>query len=153
MAAALKVAVGAGLAALVCAALAGGAPARSKECETAGKVCLGTLPSSHKRVILTSRNGSAERGIASVILGFHETRVTFRLSGAPQGVRQSVRILSGGCGGKVLSRLGTIVDGKGVARANPMSHLSGFAIAVHATTQAGAPIVACGAVPPYKTRR
>ena len=144
----MKVALAAGLAALVCAAAAAGAPARSHECEAAGKVCLGTLPSSHKRVILTSRNGSSERGVASIVLGFHETRVVFRLQGAPAGVRQTVRILRGGCGGKVLRQLGTILDGKGVARADPMSHLSGFAIAVHETTQSGAPIVACGVVPP-----
>ena len=48
----------------------------------------------------------------------------------------------------MLRQLGTILDGKGVARADPMSHLSGFAIAVHETTQSGAPIVACGVVPP-----
>jgi hypothetical protein len=135
------------------AVAAAGAPARSGECETAGKVCLGTLPSSHKRVVLKSRNGSAELGIASVTLGIHQTRVVFRLSGAPPGVRQAVRLLLGGCRGKQLSRLGTILDGKGVSLADPISHLSGFAIVVHETTAAGATVVACGVVPRYVPKR
>jgi hypothetical protein len=145
------------LVAIVAASLVGlsasdavGAP---RECETAGKVCLGTLPSSHKRVVLKSLNGSSERGIASVTLGFHETKVVFRLRGAPLGVRQTVRLLKGGCNGKLLTQLGTIVDGKGVARANPISHLSGYAIAVHASTASGATIVACGVVPRYVPKR
>lgn len=141
------------VAAAVAAVAAAGAPARSGECEAVGKVCLGTLPSSHKRVVLKSRNGSAERGVASVTLGIHQTRVVFRLSGAPQGVRQPVRLLEGGCGGRLLTSLGTIVDGKGVSRADPISHLSGFAIVVHETTAAGATVVACGVVPRYVPKR
>lgn len=132
---------------------AAAATARSGECEATGKVCLGTLPSSHKRVVLKSVNGSSERGIALVTLGFHETKVVFRLTGAPRSVRQTVRILAGRCGGKVLRALGTIVDGRGVARADPMSHLSGFAIAVHASTAADATVVACGLVPRYGPKR
>jgi hypothetical protein len=135
---------------LVVAPLAAGAPARGHECEVAGKVCVGTLPSSHQRVVLKSRNGSGVRGVASVTLGWHETKVVFRLTGAPAGVRQAVRILRGGCAGKVLRQLGTIVNGRGVARANELSHLTGFAIAVHATADTRAPIVACGVVPPAK---
>lgn len=142
-----------GAAALVAAGSAAAAPAHSGECEVADTVCLGSLPPSFKRVVLTGRNGSAERGVAGITLGLHETKVVFRLSGAPRGVRQAVQILEGGCGGKVLRRLGTIVDGKGVARANPMSHLSGFAIAVHATNDTGAAIVACGVVPQYVPKR
>ncbi len=110
-------------------------------------VCMGTLPSSHERVVLTSRHGSGERGVASITLGLHQTKVVFRLTGAPAGVRQTVRILRGGCAGSVLLRLGTIVDGKGVRRADPISHLSGFAVVVHASTDRGAAVVACGVVP------
>lgn len=119
------------------------APARTTACEAVGNVCLGTLPSSHTRVALKSRNGSGEHGIAGVTLGFQETKVVFRLSGAPRGVRQDVNILHGGCSGKVLRRLGSIVNGTGIARATPMNHLSGYAVAVHETTAADAPIVAC----------
>jgi hypothetical protein len=144
----VKAAVAAGLAGAVCAALAAGAPARTHDCEAVGDVCLGTLPASHKRVVLTSRNGSAERGIASVTLGLHQTKVVFRLTGAPAGVRQTVRVVRGGCAGEVLLHLGSIVDGRGVKLANPMSHLSGFAIVVHASTAAGATIVACGVARP-----
>jgi len=103
-------------AAAVAAVVTASAPARGHECEAAGKVCLGTLPSSHARIVLKSRNGSGERGVARMILGFHETQVAFRLSGAPEGVRQTVNLLRGGCGGKVLVRLGSILNGKGVAR-------------------------------------
>jgi hypothetical protein len=130
-----------------------GAQARSSECEAVGTVCLGTLPSSHTRVVLKSRNGSSERGIAGVTLGLHETKVVFRLHGAPRGVRQNVNILRGGCGGKVLRRLGSIVDGQGVTRADPMQHLSGYAVVVHETTTARARIVACGVVPKYVPKR
>jgi hypothetical protein len=126
------------------------APARSNECEAVGRVCLGTLPSSHTRVALKSRNGSGERGIAGITLGFHETKVVFRLSGAPRGVRQAVNIFRGGCSGRILRRLGSIVNGAGVARADPMNHLSGYAVAVHESTAPGARIVACGAVPPKR---
>jgi hypothetical protein len=130
------------LAAAAAGVVAAGAPARSGECEVAGTVCLGTLPSSHTRVVLKSRNGSSERGTAGIVLGFHETKVTFRLNGAPPGVRQAVNVLRGGCGGKLLLRLGSIVDGKGVKRANPIRHLSGYAIVVHETTDGDARIVA-----------
>jgi hypothetical protein len=132
--------------------LAAGAHARTGECEAAGKVCLGTLPSSHKRVVLRSVNGSGERGVAAVVLGFHETKVTLRLRGAPTGVRQAVHILTGGCGGRILLRLGAILDGKGTRRAGPISHLSGYAIAVHASTPDTA-VVACGVVPRYVPKR
>jgi hypothetical protein len=132
---------------------AAGAPARGDECEIAGKVCLGTLPSSHARVVLKSRNGSSEQGVARITLGFHQTQVVFRLSGAPGGVRQSVNVLEGGCGGKVLLRLGSILNGKGVARGDPIEHLSGYAIVVHETTAGGARIVACGVVPQYVPKR
>jgi hypothetical protein len=135
------------------AVVAAGAPARSGECEAAGKVCLGTLPSSHAHVVLKSRNSSSERGVARVTLGFHETQVVFRLKGAPAGVRQAVDVLRGGCGGKLLARLGSIVDGRGIARGNPIGHLSGYAIVVRETTAGGAQIVACGVVPPYVPKR
>jgi hypothetical protein len=135
------------LATVAAAATTAGAQARGNECEAVGKVCLGTLPSSHTRVVMKSRNGSSERGVAGVTLGFHETKVAFRLTGAPAGVRQSVRVLRGGCGGKVLLHLGSIVNGRGVTRANPIQHLSGYAIVVHETTANGARIVACGVVP------
>jgi hypothetical protein len=134
------------LAALACGLAAARTLARSHDCLVAGNVCLGSLPPSQKRVILKSRNGSGEHGVAAVTLGLHETKVVFRLTGAPAGVRQTARILKGGCGGKVLQWLGTIVDGKGVARADPLSRLSGFAIVVHATSDSGAAIVACGVV-------
>ena len=140
-------------AAVAAAALATGASSRSGECEVAGRVCLGTLPTSHAHVVLTSRNGSSERGIARVTLGFHETQVVFRLKGAPAGVRQAVNVLRGGCGGKLLVRLGSIVDGKGTARGNPIEHLSGYAVVVHEGTGDGARIVACGVVPRYLPRR
>ena len=104
---------------IAAAVTAAGAPARSGECEAAGKVCLGTLPSSHARVVLRSRNGSSEQGVARITLGFHQTQVDFSLSGAPGGVRQTVNLLRGGCGGKVLLRLGSILNGKGVARGGP----------------------------------
>jgi hypothetical protein len=133
--------------------IAAGAPARSGECEAAGKVCLGTLPSSHARVVLKSRNGSSEQGLARITLGFHQTQVVFILSGAPGGVRQTVNLLRGGCGGKVLLRLGSILNGKGVARADPIEHLSGYAIVVHESTAGGARIVACGVVPRYVPKR
>ena len=132
---------------------AGGAQARGNECEAVGKVCLGTLPSSHTRVVLKSRNGSSERGVAGVTLGFHETKVVFRLTGAPRGVRQTVNIRRGGCAGKVLRHLGSIVDGRGITRANAMQHLSGYAVVVHETTAAGARVVACGVVPRYVPKR
>lgn len=142
------------LVAVIAAALtAAGAPARSGECEAAGKVCLGTLPSSHARVVLKSRNGSSEQGVARITLGFHQTQVVFSLSGAPGGVRQTVNLLGGGCGGKVLLRLGSILNGKGVARGDPIEHLSGYAIVVHETTAGGARIVACGVVPRYVPKR
>jgi hypothetical protein len=141
------------VAAAAAAVVAAGAQARGTECEAVGKVCLGTLPSSHTRVVLKSRNGSSERGVAGVTLGFHETKVVFRLSGAPRGVRQTVNIRRGGCAGKVLRRLGSILDGRGVTRANPMAHLSGYAVVVHETTADGARIVACGVVPRYVPKR
>ena len=151
------------LAGVIAAALtAAGAPARSGECEAAGKVCLGTLPSSHARVVLRSRNGSREQGVARITLGLHQTQVDFSLSGAPGGVRQTVNLLRGGCGGKVrlrtrarlrLLRLGSILNGKGVARGDPIEHLSGYAIVVHETTAGGARIVACGVVPRYVPKR
>ena len=142
------------LAGVIAAALtAAGAPARSGECEAAGKVCLGTLPSSHARVVLRSRNGSREQGVARITLGFHQTQVDFSLSRAPGGVRQTVNLLRGGCGGKVLLRLGSILNGKGVARGDPIEHLSGYAIVVHETTAGGARIVACGVVPRYVPKR
>jgi hypothetical protein len=94
---------------------AGGAQARGNECEAVGKVCLGTLPSSHTRVVVNIRRG--------------------------------------GCAGKVLRHLGSIVDGKGITRANPMQHLSGYAVVVHETTAAGARVVACGVVPRYVPKR
>ena len=134
-------------AAAVVAVVTASAPAHGHECEAAGKVCLGTLPSSHARIVLKSRNGSSERGVARMTLGFHETQVVFRLSGAPEGVRQTVNVLRGGCGGKVLVRLGSILNGKGVAHGDPIKHLSGYALVVHETTAAGARIVACGVVP------
>jgi hypothetical protein len=140
------------LAAAAACVATGGAPARTGECEAAGKVCLGTLPSSHARVVLRSRNGSSERGVAVITLGLHETKVVFRLAGAPQGVRQTVNVVRGTCGGKLLARLGSIVDGKGVAHGNPINHLSGYAIAVHGSTAGGAQIVACGVVPRYVPR-
>jgi hypothetical protein len=141
------------VAAIAAAVTAAGAPARSGECEAAGTVCLGTLPSSHARVVLRSRNGSSERGVARMTLGFHQTQVVFRLSGAPEGVRQTVNVLRGGCGGQVLVRLGSILNGKGVARGNPIKHLSGYALVVHETAAAGARIVACGVVPRYVPKR
>ena len=141
------------MATAVAAVAAGGLQARSNGCEAVGNVCLGTLPSSHTRVVLKSRNGSSERGTAGVTLGFHETKVVFRLRGAPRSVRQTVNILRGDCGGKVLRRLGSIVNGTGVTRADPMQHLSGYAITVHETTAAGARIVACGVVPRYVPKR
>ncbi len=140
-------------AAAVAAVVTAPAPARGNECEAAGKVCLGTLPSSHARILLKSRNGSSERGVARMTLGFHETQVAFSLSGAPQGVRQAVNVLRGGCGGKVLVRLGSILNGKGVARGDPIKHLSGYALVVHETTATGARIVACGVVPRYVPKR
>jgi hypothetical protein len=140
-------------AAAVAAVVTAPAPARRNECEAAGKVCLGTLPSSHARILLKSRNGSSERGVARMILGFHETQVAFRVSGAPEGVRQTVNLLRGGCGGKVLVRLGSILNGKGVARGDPIKHLSGYALVVHETTATGARIVACGVVPRYVPKR
>jgi hypothetical protein len=103
--------------------------------------------------VLKSRNSSSERGVARVTLGFHETQVVFRLKGAPAGVRQAVDVLRGGCGGKLLARLGSIVDGRGIARGNPIGHLSGYAIVVRETTAGGAQIVACGVVPPYVPKR
>jgi hypothetical protein len=103
--------------------------------------------------VLKSLNGSGERGIAYVTLGFHETKVVFRLTGAPAGVRQAAHIRSGGCGGRLLRSLGTFADGKGVTRAGPISHLSGFAIVVRATTANGATAVACGVVPRYVPKR
>jgi hypothetical protein len=140
-------------AAAVAAVVTASAPARGHECEAAGTVCLGTLPSSHARIVLKSRNGSSERGVARMTLGFHETQVVFRLSGAPEGVRQTVNVLRGGCGGNVLVRLGSILNGKGVARGDPIKHLSGYALVVHETTAAGARIVACGVVPRYVPKR
>jgi hypothetical protein len=141
------------LVAAAAAAMAAGASAHNGECEAAGRVCLGTLPSSHAHVVLNSQNGSSERGVARITLGFHETQVVFRLKGAPAGIRQAVNVLKGGCGGKLLVRLGSIVGGKGIARGNPIEHLSGYAIVVHETTAGGARIVACGVVPNYVPRR
>jgi hypothetical protein len=143
----VKAALATTLAALACAAGAAGAPARIHDCLTAGNVCFGSLPPSQKRVILRSRNGSDERGVAAVTLGLHQTKVVFRLTGAPPGVRQTVRILKSGCDGKVLRRLGTIVGGKGVARTDALPDLSGWSIAVHAGDATGAAIVACGVAP------
>jgi hypothetical protein len=140
-------------AAVAAGATAAGATARSGECEAAGTVCVGALPASHQRVVLKSRNGSGEHGTAAVTLGLHETKVVFRLSGGPRGVRQTVRLLTGGCSGKLLTRLGSIVDGRGVSRGNAISRLSGFAIVVHETTAAGAAVAACGVVPRYVPKR
>jgi hypothetical protein len=143
----VKLALAAALAALA-VALAAGAPAGTKECEAAGKVCLGTLPSSRARVVLASLNGSAERGVAVVTFGFHETRAVVRLRGAPAGSRQAVRILKGGCRGKLHLKLGTVVGGRGVVRGQEIAHLSGLALAIHATADPTSPVVACGRVPP-----
>jgi hypothetical protein len=104
-------------------------------------------------VTLKSLNGSGERGVAAVTLGLHQTKVVFRLTGAPAGVRQTVNLLKGGCGGRVLLRLGTIVNGRGVVRANSISRLSGFAIAVHASSGTGAAIAACAVVRAHRLPR
>jgi hypothetical protein len=145
------------------AAVAGGAasgsPDRRSACEAAtgvdgGRiVCLGSLPSSHARVVLKSRNGSSERGIALVTHGFHETKVVIRLTGAPSGVGQPARIRRGGCLGKTLVSLGNVVNGRRLAKVAPIPHVSGFAIVVHASTTDGAEIVACGVVPRHHRRR
>jgi hypothetical protein len=129
---------------------ASGSPARSTQCEVATGadwVCIGTLPSSRAKVVLKSRNGSSERGLARVTFGFHQTKVVIRLSGAPSGVSQPAQILRGGCSGRVLARLGSVVNGRSLAKVKPLKHLSGLAIAVHASTAEGAPVVACGVIP------
>ena len=128
----------------IAASVTAGAAARSGECEAAGKVCLGTLPSSHSRVVLKSVNGSSEHGVAEITFGFHETKVVLRLRGAPAGA-QAVHVLAGGCAGKVVKRLGAIVGGRGTRSAGPLRHVSGYAIAVRSST-AGSAIVACGVV-------
>jgi hypothetical protein len=149
----MKAALATTLATVACAVAAAGTPARSHDCLVAGNVCLGSLPPSHTRVTLKSLNGSGERGVAAVTLGLHQTKVVFRLTGAPAGVRQTVNLLKGGCGGRVLLRLGTIVNGRGVVRANSISRLSGFAIAVHASSGTGAAIAACAVVRAHRLPR
>jgi hypothetical protein len=108
---------------------------------------VGTLPSSRARVVLKSRNGSGEHGVARVTFGLHQTKVVIQLSGAPSGVTQPAQILRGGCSGRVMARLGNVANGRSVAKVKPLKHLSGLAIAVHASNAEGALLVACGVIP------
>ena len=149
----LAVAIALATAAVVAGGTASGSILRGDECEAvarpgAGQLnCVGTLPTSRARVVLKSLNGSDERGVALVKLGIHETAVVIALKGAPPGVGQPAHIRKGGCGGKIIASLGNVVDGKRRATVRPLDHTTGFAVAVHASTEKGAPVVACGIVP------
>jgi hypothetical protein len=135
---------------------AAGSPDGRNECEAATRVaggkwvCVGTLPSSQRRVVLKSRNGSSERGVASVTFGIHQTKVAIRLSGAPFGATQPALIRRGGCLGRVIARLGSVANGTSVAKAKPLTHRSGLAIAVLASTAKEAALVACGVIPHHQ---
>ncbi len=136
----------------VLAGTASAAPLRGDGCESVSLVCVGTLPTSHARVLLRSRNGSSEQGVAFVKLGIHDTEVVIRLKGAPAGVRQPAHIRLGGCNGKLFAPLGNVVGGRRTATVEPLAHTTGFAIVVRASTEKGAPVVACGVVPRHHPR-
>ncbi len=148
----LVAAIASAAAAAVAGGTASGSVLRGDDCEAvarpgAGQVnCVGTLPTSRARVVLKSRNGSGERGVALVKLGLHETTVEITLKGAPAGVGQPAHIRKGGCGGTILASLGNVVDGTRRAMVRPLDHTTGFAVAVRASTERGAPVVACGIV-------
>jgi len=147
----------AAVAAVLTSAASGSSSSRN-ECEAAARVaggewvCVGTVPSSQRRVVLKSRNGSSERGVARVTFGLHQTKVVIRLSGAPSGVRQPALIRKGGCLGRILTRLGNIANGTTLAQVKPLLHRSGLAIVVHASTAKGAEVVACGVIPRHHKR-
>jgi hypothetical protein len=139
--------------AAVAGVAASASPDRWTQCEAAtgvdrGQVnCLGTLPPSHRRVVLRSRNGSSERGVAFVTFGHHQTKVTISLIGAPPGVRQPAHISKGGCLGRIVARLGSVVSGKRLTKVAPLAHFSGLAVVIHASTAEGAAVVECGVIP------
>jgi hypothetical protein len=107
------------------------------------------FPATRFRVVLKSRNGSREHGIALIKFGLHETKVVIRLSGAPQGVRQPAHLHDGRCGSdrKIVAHLGNVVDGRRVARMDPLARVSGFSADIHESTAVGATVIACGVVP------
>jgi hypothetical protein len=115
--------------------------------------CVGTLPASRRRVVLKSRNGSSEHGVAFLTFGLHQTKVEISLTGAPPGVRQPAHIRKGGCLGRIVARLGSVVSGRRLAKVARLVHRSGFAIVVRASTAEGAAVVACGLIPRHHRTR
>ena len=113
-------------------------------------VCIGSLPLSEFRVVLKSVNGSAERGVAQISFGLHETRVLIRVAGAPRDVAQAAHLHPGGCGGrrKVVASLGSVRNGRrlAVVESLPLAFRR-YSIDVHQSTATGALVVACGTVP------
>jgi hypothetical protein len=136
----------------VVAAGAGASPDRAGECNAVAhgaNVCYGTLPPLRRQVMLTSRNGARDHGVASITFGIHDTLVSLKLKGAPKGVRRTAFIRLGGCWGRsVAFPLGNVTHGRRVVRVGIMPRDTGVAIVVrtlHAAT-AGA-VVACGVIP------
>jgi hypothetical protein len=146
--------VGVGIAAAAASA-ASGASGRHAECESAAQasgptnVCYGTIPPVRTRVVLTSRNGSHEHGVAWIKFGLHETSVVIRLKGAPAGVSLPAHLRVGGCwGGGVVYSLGNVVNGRRVARIDSVPGFAGFSIVIRASIPAErAAVVACGVIP------
>ena len=111
-------------------------------------VCLGTSTAGHISVVIRSRNGFREHGVAELTLGVHELKVVIRLSGAPAGASQPAHLHAGGCAGdhKVISSLGSVVNGRRAATLGPR-RVRGLSIDVHESTAEGAAVVACGVIP------
>jgi hypothetical protein len=110
-------------------------------------VCIGAPPNM-ARVVLRSRNGSAQRGLAVITFGLHQTKVVIRLRGAPQGVGQPAYLYEGSCrgAGKAVAFLGLVRNGRRVALADPVPHVSGYSVKIRESTAAGARVIACGEV-------
>jgi hypothetical protein len=141
--------------ALAAAALVAFAPAAAERphgCLGGAIVCIGGLPASTANVVLRSRNGAAERGLAVITFGIHQTKVVIRLRGAPPGVRQPAYLYEGTCrqAGKAVAFLGLVRNGRRIALADPVPHVSGYSVEVRESTVAGARVVACGEVPHHR---
>jgi hypothetical protein len=145
---------GAALAAAVVAAAPPSSAERQGACVAVARgdggaiFCIGA-PASMARVVLKSRNGSAERGVAVITFGLHQTKVVIRLRGAPPDVGQPAHLYEGSCrgAGKAVAFLGLVRNGRRIALADPVPHVSGYSVKVRESTAAGARVVACGEVP------
>lgn len=112
--------------------------------------CYGTLPPLRRTVVLTSRNGSGQRGVAQITFGIHQTKVVLTLRGAASGARQAAHLHSGACGAKgpIVFDLGDVVNGRRAVTLDPFTKkIKRFSVDVHASSAGRSPVVACGTKP------